>query len=156
MQQWGGRKIPERSQQGRQCKGREERLIDNAIYFVWLIGAGKPCNQDRHPGEERTDEDDNDDDDLPTRADGGVRWVSEKMTNHHVIDDALQTGDYVLQHGRPGQAPNGGTNRPLDDRAVEFLRRFSRGLGLAYINRSAHRSPYAIPTVMWLPDVESA
>jgi hypothetical protein len=41
------------------------------------------------------------------------------MTDHRVIDDALQPGDDVLQHRRPREAPDGGTNGTFDDRAIE-------------------------------------
>ena len=50
------------------------------------------------------------------------------MTDHRVVDDALQTGDDVLQHGRPRQPPDGGTDGTLDNRSVE-LPEFTPGLG---------------------------
>ena len=71
------------------------------------------------PVKSRADEDDDDEDDLPADADGGVGGVADEVADHRVVDDALQPGDDVLQHRRPGQPPDGGTDRTLDDRPVE-------------------------------------
>src|SRR5688572_20581604 len=50
------------------------------------------------------------------------------MADHRVVDDALQTGDDVLQHRRPGQPPDGWSDRALDNGPVEFPE-FTPGFG---------------------------
>jgi len=42
------------------------------------------------------------------------------VPDHHVIDDALEAADHVLDHGGPRQAPHGARDWPLDNRAIEF------------------------------------
>ena len=46
--------------------------------------------------------------------------VADEMPDHRVVDDALQPGDDVLQHRRPRQPPDGGTDGAFDDRAIEL------------------------------------
>ena len=48
------------------------------------------------------------------------RGVADKMTDHRVIDHPLQSGNDVLQHRRPRQPPDGGTDGTFNDGAVEF------------------------------------
>src|SRR5689334_13958558 len=77
------------------------------------------------------------------------------MTYHHVVDDALQPGDDVLQHGRPGQPPNGRTDGPFDDGAVKLLCRLSRSLGPVHINAGAHETISLYTLCAALPTVPS-
>src|SRR5512145_3036669 len=51
------------------------------------------------------------------------------MADHGMVDDALQSGDHVLQHRGPGEVPHGRTNRTFDDRTIEA---FSRGGGTGH------------------------
>jgi hypothetical protein len=44
------------------------------------------------------------------------------MPDHHVIDDALEAANHVLDDGGPCETPDGARNRPFDNRAIEFLR----------------------------------
>jgi hypothetical protein len=62
------REVPHRGQDDRQAKRRQERLVDDAVDLVRLVGAGKARHEHGHAGEERADEDDDDDDDLPPMA----------------------------------------------------------------------------------------
>jgi hypothetical protein len=45
--------------------------------------------------------------------------TAKQVADQDVIDYALQTGDDVLQHGRPRQLPDGGTDGAFDERAIE-------------------------------------
>jgi hypothetical protein len=56
---------------------------------------------------------------LPADTDGRIRGVAEQVADEDVIDHALQTGDDVLQHGRPRELPNGGTDGAFDEGAIE-------------------------------------
>ena len=85
-----------------------------------IVGAGEPRNEHRHTREHRTDEDDDDEDDLPADTDGRVRGVADEVPDHDVVDNALQSGNDVLQHRRPRQAPDGWTDGTFDDRPIEF------------------------------------
>ena len=139
----GWRREPaDRGQDDRQADRRQERLIDDAIDLVGLVRAGKPRHEHGHAGEHRADEDDDDDDDLPADADGGVGGVADEMADHRVVDDALQPGDDVLQHRRPRHPPDGGADRALDDRPVEFPE-FTPGFG----HRNGSVPPSAEPAV---------
>ena len=108
---------------------RQERLVDDAVDLVGIVGAGEARDEHAHAGEERRDEDDDDEEDLPADADRGVAGEADVVADHHVIDDALEAADHVLDHRRPGQAPHGARDRPLDDRAIE-RRRGRRGFGM--------------------------
>ena len=119
-QQRGRRGVADRGQKDRERSRGQERLIDDAVDLVGLIRSGKPRHEHGHAGERRADEDDDDEDDLPADADGGVGGVADEMADHRVVDDALQTGDDVLQHRRPRQSPDGGTDGTLDDGPVEL------------------------------------
>ena len=72
-----------------------------------------------HAREQRADEDDDDEEDLPADTNSGVGGVADEMSDHGVVDDALQPGDDVLQHRRPRQAPDSRTNRTFDDRTIK-------------------------------------
>ena len=66
------------------------------------------------------DEDDDDDEDLPRDADRRVACEADEVADQDVIDDALQPADDVREHRRPRDLPDGRTQRPFDDRAVEL------------------------------------
>ena len=107
------------AQQNGKAGRSQKRLIDDAIDLVGLVGARKPRHQHAHSREYRHGEDDDDDDDLPADTDRRVCRVAHEMTDHGVVDDALQPGDDVLQHRRPRQPPDSRTNRTFDDRAIK-------------------------------------
>src|SRR3970282_2691009 len=65
------------------------------------------------------DEDHDDEEDLPRDADVGIPRVADEVDYHHVIDDALQAAEGVLQHGGPGESPDRRPNRPVDNTPVE-------------------------------------
>ena len=117
----GRRNVADAGHQERERHGGEEGLVDDAIDLLGFVRAREPGDEHRHAREQRADEDDDDDDDLPADADGGVRGVADEMADHHVVDDALQPGDGVLEHRRPREPPDGGNEGPFDDRAVELL-----------------------------------
>ena len=72
----------------------------------WLVARAREShNQDRHAGKDRRTEHDDDDDDLPADADRGIPGVADEVSDHRVVDDALQAGDDVLQHRRPRKTP---------------------------------------------------
>src|SRR5690606_18570432 len=71
------------------------------------------------PREQRADEDDDHDPDLPGYADGGVAHIAHVAADHDVVDQPLEAADDVLQHRGPGQLPDGAPDRSLDDRSVE-------------------------------------
>ncbi len=141
-QQRRRRGVTDRGQQDRQAKRGQERLIDDAIDLVGFVRSGKPRHEHGHTGECRADEDNDDEDDLPADADGGVGGVADEVADHRVVDDALQTGDDVLQHRRPGQPPDGWANRTLDNRPVE-LPELAPGVG--HRNGSVLRRTVASP-----------
>ena len=91
------------------------------------LAPGKPRDEHAHPREQRADEDDDDEEDLPADADGGVASEADVVTDHRVIDDALQSADGVLQNRRPRDLPDGGRDRAFDDGAIE---RAARGAEL--------------------------
>ena len=80
-----------------------------------IVGAGGARHEHAHPGEQGRDEDDDDEEDLPADADRGVAGEADVVPDHHVIDDALEAADHVLDHGGPRQAPHGARDWPLDD-----------------------------------------
>ena len=102
-----------------QAERRQEGLIDDAVDSFGLVRARKPRDQDAHPGEHRAQEHDNDEDDLPAVAEGGVAPGADEVADHGLIDHPLKSGDDVLQHGRPRNPPDGGTDGTIDDRAIE-------------------------------------
>ena len=140
--------VADRRHEGRQSHRRQKRLVDDAVDLLRLIRAGKARHQHGHAGEQRSDEDNDDDDDLPTDADRSVAGVADEVTDHHVVDDPLQTGDDVLQHRRPGKTPYRTTDRSVDNRPVELLsiflqcsRYFRKGMSTR--NRSSRRKSAA-------------
>ena len=48
------------------------------------------------------------------------------MPDQRVIDHALQPADEILQHRGPGEHPDGSSERPLDDGAIEGFGRAHR------------------------------
>jgi hypothetical protein len=94
-------------------------LVHRPVDLVGLIGAGEPGDEHGHAGEDRADEDDDDEDDLPADADGGIPRVADEVADHGMVDDALQPGDHVLQHRRPGQTPDSRADGAFDDRPIE-------------------------------------
>ena len=117
------REVPDRREDDRQPEGGQKRLIDDAVDLGRFVRPGKARHQHGHAGEERADEDDDDEDDLPADADGRVGGVADEMADHRVIDDALQSGNDVLQHRRPRQLPDGLADGTLDNGSVEFFGR---------------------------------
>ncbi|HEX3091605.1 MAG TPA: hypothetical protein VHW72_03215 [Candidatus Angelobacter sp.] len=71
------------------------------VDFLRFIRAREAGDQHAHTGEKRADENNDDADDLPAHSDGSIPSIAYKLSHHHVIDNALQAGDRVLQHGRP-------------------------------------------------------
>ena len=118
----GDSDVAERRQNAeRQDERGEERLVDGAVDLVVIVRAGEARDEHAHAGEQRADEDDDDEEDLPAHADRGVAGVADVVADQRVIDDALQAADGVLQHRRPGDLPDGRRDRPFDDRAIECL-----------------------------------
>jgi hypothetical protein len=104
-----GGEIPERGHQERKHRdGREKRLINSLVDLVGLPGTDKTRHQDGLTGEQRGHEHDDDQEDLPADADGGVGGVPDEVADQDVVHHALQPGHDVLEHGRPGQPPDGG------------------------------------------------
>ena len=100
---------------------RQEGLVDDAVDFFGIVGAGEARDEHAHAREQRGDEDDDDEKDLPADADRGVAGEPDVVTNHDVIDDALEAADHVLDHRGPRQTPHGARDGTFDDRAIEFL-----------------------------------
>jgi hypothetical protein len=48
------------------------------------------------------------------------------VADHHVIDDALETADHVLDDGGPCDTPYGPRDRTFDDRTIERYTRRCR------------------------------
>jgi hypothetical protein len=96
----------------------EEGLVHRPVHHLLVAGARVTGDEHAHPAEERHDEGDDDEKDLPAHADGGVAGVSDEMADHHVIDDALHAADDVGEHRGPGELPHRRTQRSLDDGAV--------------------------------------
>src|SRR5207247_10427080 len=94
----------------------------DAIDLVRVAGSDKPRDEHGHPGEHRADEDDDDEDNLPADADRRVADVADVMADHDVVDDPLQAGDDVLEHRRPRELPDGGNDRPFNQRSIIFRR----------------------------------
>ena len=53
-------------------------------------------------------------------ADRRVAREADEVADQHVVDDPLQPADDVRQHRRPRDLPDGGAQRPLDDRTIEL------------------------------------
>ncbi len=129
----------------RQDERGQERLVNRPVDLFWLVRAGEPRDEHAHPREERGDEDDDDEEDLPADADGGVAGKPDVVADHHVVDDALQTTDRILEDGRPRQLPNRRRDWALDERPIELARggrpRWrGRGLGRRAGSHVRHRS----------------
>ena len=110
---------------------RTTMIIRIAVKIPWkttrltLSGSPAPANRATrmaHAGENGGDEDDDHQENLPAHADGGVTGEADIVPHEGVIDDALETGDDVLQHRRPRQLPHGFGDRALNNLGVEFLR----------------------------------
>src|SRR4029079_4056081 len=71
-----------------------------------------------HADEQRGDERDDDEEDLPRDTDGRVALVADEVSDQDVVDDALHAADDVREHRRPRDLPYGGLERPLDDGAI--------------------------------------
>ena len=130
IEQRGRRQPPHRPENGRHAGRGQERLIHDTVHLLVIVGAGEPRHEHAHPAEHRARKDDHDQHDLPAHADGGVRRVADEVPDHRVIDDALQSGDDVLQHRGPRDLPDGWTNRAFDERTVEragFVRGLAHG-----------------------------
>ena len=118
----GDSDVPERRQDGeRQHQRGEERLVDRAVDAIFVVGAGEARDEHAHAGEQRADEDDDDEENLPADADGRIAGVADVVADQRVIDDALEAADRVLQDRRPGELPDRRHDRPIDDRAIEAL-----------------------------------
>ena len=98
---------------------RQERLVDRPVDLVVVVRPRGARHQHAHPGEQRRDEDDHDEEDLPAHADGGVAGEADEVADQRVIDDPLEPADRVLQHRRPRDFPHRRHDRPFDDRAIE-------------------------------------
>jgi hypothetical protein len=119
-EQRGGRDVPDRRQHAeREQESDEQRLIHRPVDLVGLSGAGEPRDEDPHPGKDRGHEYDDEDEDLQADADGGIADVAHVVAHHRLVDDALQSADDVLHHGGPREAPDGPTERALDNGPVE-------------------------------------
>ena len=86
--------------------------------------------------------DNDNEEDLPADADGGIAGKADVVADHDVIDDALQAANHVLDHGGPRQAPDGPPDGPFDDRSIECSR---GGLNPAILPRSAIADGVAVP-----------
>ena len=119
VEQPGRGEIADRRQHEQsQDQRRHRRLQHDAIDLVGTVGADEAGDEHAHAGVERADEDDDDENDLPADADGGVGGEADEVSDQRVIDDALETTDHVLQHGRPGDLPDGVRDRTVDQTAV--------------------------------------
>ncbi len=118
----GAAKYPTAAKHDRQSGRRQEGLIDDAVDLVWLIRPHEAGHEHGHPGEERAQEDDHDEDDLPTDADRRVGRVAHEVPDHRVVDDPLQARDDVLEHRRPREFPDHVPDGTLDNRAIELPR----------------------------------
>ena len=104
----------------REDEGGQERLVDGAVDLVGLVRAGEARDEHAHAGEERGDEDDDDEEDLPAHADRRVAGEADVVADHRVIDDALQPADRVLQDRRPRHLPDRRRERAFDKGAIEL------------------------------------
>jgi len=98
----------------------QKSLVHDTIHLLVIVCSGEARDEHAHAGEQRADEDDHDEEDLPAHADRGVPGETNVVADHHVIDDALQPADHVLHDGRPRETPDRAGNRPLDYRSIEF------------------------------------
>jgi hypothetical protein len=87
--------------------GREERLVDGAVDLVFLARTDEARHQHGLAREQRRHEHDDDEEDLPADADGGVGGVADQVADEDVVDHPLQPGNHVLEHRGPGQPPDG-------------------------------------------------
>ena len=85
-----------------------------------IVRAREACHEHAHAGEQRADEDDHDEEDLPAHTDGGVAGEADIVPDHHVIDNALQSADHVLHDRGPRQPPDRARDRPFDERTIEL------------------------------------
>ena len=122
-------RVADRGQQHRKGERGKKRLVDDAVHLLRLVRPGEAGHEHGHAGEQRAQKDDDNDDDLPADADGGIAGIADEMANHGLIDDSLEAGDDVLQHRRPRQTPDGATNGAFDDGPVKCLPRRGRGVG---------------------------
>ena len=76
---WGQHVADRRQDPDRDDHRRQERLIDRAVRPFRLIRSGEARDEHTHPGEQRTDEDDDDEEDLPAHADGGVGREADEV-----------------------------------------------------------------------------
>ena len=104
----------------RQQHRDQERLVDDLVDALMIVGARRARDQHAHAREQRADEDDDDQEDLPADADRRVRGEADEVADHRMIDDALQPADRVLQHRRPGDLPHRPPDRAFDDRPIEL------------------------------------
>ena len=137
-----------------QNDGCEARLINRAVDLVRLVRAGEARHQHAHPGEDRADEHDDNEKDLPAHSYGCVGGIADVVADHRVVDDPLQTSNRVLENGWPRDLPDCMRYRALDDGSVEVTgrpadkrngrrggSRFSRGRrGDGEISRQERRS----------------
>ena len=85
---------------------------------VRIARTGEAGDQHAHAGEQRVDEDDDHDDELPRDADRGVAGVAHQVAHEDVIHDPLETADDVGEHRGPGELPDRGAERPFHEAAV--------------------------------------
>ena len=111
------------------AKRGEKGLVDGLVDVVVIVGAGEPRHQHAHAGEERADEDDHDEKDLPAHADRRVAGEADVVPHHRVVDDPLQAADGVLQHRRPRDLPDRRADRSFDDRPIELAALLGRTVG---------------------------
>jgi hypothetical protein len=119
-QRWRKEVPGRRENEQRNDNGSQKRLIDGLVNFVGLVRSGEPGNQHAHAREQRRDEDDDDKKDLPAHADRGVAGEANVVSDHRMIDDALQPTNGILQDRRPGHFPDRGRKRSLNERTIQF------------------------------------
>ena len=105
----------------RQRHRREKGLIHRAVDLLVIVGPRGPRDEHAHPGEQGTDEDDDDQEDLPAHADRGIGRVADVVPDERVVDDTLEPADGILKNRRPGDLPDRRHNRPVDNGSIEAL-----------------------------------
>ena len=107
-----------------QHESGQEGLVNGPIDTFVIVRPGETRDQHTHTGEERADEDDDNEKDLPADADRRITGEADEVADQRVIDDALEPADGVLEHGRPRDLPHGAADGTLDDRSIELATRF--------------------------------
>ena len=121
----GGEIADRRQHTDGQHHGQQERLRRGTVHPGLVTSAGEARDEHPHAAEQRRQEHHDHEKDLQAHTNTRVAGKAHKVTDHGVVDHALQAANHTLQHGRPGHAPHGRTDRPINDGPIKLA--FGRG-----------------------------